>query len=100
MCGCYGSAVILSVLNLGCKIKYVSIMKRISRPRASILRSFASAGLALGMAFAAGFVYINGKSTHAITMQKQKNMEKVKNNFSISDDPRSAYKRIVKDRNI
>ena len=51
------------------------------------LKGFASAGLALGMAFAAGFVHINGKPTHVITMQKQKNMDKIKNNFSISGNP-------------
>lgn len=62
------------------------------------LKSFASAGLALGMAFAAGFVHMNGKPTHAITMQKQKNMEKIKNNFSISSDPRSADGRTAKDK--
>lgn len=62
------------------------------------LKSFASAGLALGMAFAAGFVHMNGKPTHVITMQKQKNMDKIKNNFSISSDPRSADGRTAKNK--
>ncbi|HSF71245.1 MAG TPA: hypothetical protein VLA25_03065 [Methylotenera sp.] len=58
-----------------------------SKGNSGFWRKCVGAGLALGVAFASGFVVLNGKQMHTVTMQKQKNIEKVKPSFIIGNAP-------------